>query len=249
MGESRSPAWAAGVPVVLCLAGVLFATSAATARGTDLRGSDTADLVEVIRRHSVDNERRAADVRRLRSEVDALTGVHTPGSEDLAATLRSRERIAPAAGTAPVRGPGLTVTLTDAVRSGELPDGVTPDDVVVHQQDVQGVVNALWAGGAEAMSIQDQRLVSSSAVRCVGNTLVLQGRVYSPPFVIRAVGDVVRMRRTLEHDRAVTAYREAVLRFGLGYEVAESDMTLPGYEGDLVADHVAGEASGSASKG
>lgn len=212
-----------------------------------MRGSNTADLVEVIQRHSADNERRAADVRRLRAEVDALTGAHTPGSEDLAAALRARERIAPAAGTAPVRGPGLTVALRDAVRSGELPEGVTPDDVVVHQQDVQGVVNALWAGGAEAMSIQDQRLVASSAVRCVGNTLVLQGRVYSPPFVIRAVGDVAGMRRSLERDRAVTSYREAVARFGLGYEVTESEMSLPGYEGDLGGDQEATLAIGATS--
>ena len=63
------------------------------------------------------------------------------------------------------------------------------DDVVVHQQDVQGVVNALWRGGAEAMMVMDQRIISTSAVRCVGNTLILQGRVYSPPFTVTATGD------------------------------------------------------------
>ena len=50
------------------------------------------------------------------------------------------------------------------------------DDLVVHQGDVQAVVNALWAGGAEAMSIMDVRVISTSAVRCVGNTLLLHGR-------------------------------------------------------------------------
>ena len=119
-------------------------------------------------------------------------------------TLRSRP---PAAGRRPrpVRGdPGRSVaprqvSLDDAHRSAaSLPEALGPDDIVVHQQDVQGVVNALWAGGAEAMMIQDQRVIATSAVRCVGNTLFLQGRVYSPPYVIKAIGDTTSIKAALD---------------------------------------------------
>ena len=81
--------------------------------------------------------------------------------------------------------------MSDAPRDadGNYPAGVDPDDLVVHQQDVQSVVNAMWAGGAEAMMIMDQRVLTTSAVRCIGNTLLLQGRTYSPPFVVTAIGD------------------------------------------------------------
>ena len=102
-----------------------------------------------------------------------------------------------------------------------LPEGTSPDDVVVHQQDVQGVVNALWAGGAEAMQIMDQRVVATSAVRCVGNTLILQGRVYSPPYDDhrrrrpRAAG-----RRRSTTSPGVGLYRYYVDTFGLVYETA-----------------------------
>src|SRR4029077_21214912 len=74
-----------------------------------------------------------------------------------------------AAGFTAVHGPGLAVALHDAPRQpdGGLPAGARPDDVVVHQQDVQSVVNALWAGGAEAMTIMGIRVISTSAVRCV----------------------------------------------------------------------------------
>lgn len=88
--------------------------------------------------------------------------------------------------------------LSDARTGGRIPDGYTVDDVVVHQQDVQAVVNALWAAGAEAMTIQDQRVIATSAVRCVGNTLILQGRVYSPPYVITAIGDIGSLRSGLD---------------------------------------------------
>ena len=95
------------------------------------------------------------------------------------------------AGTQPVEGPAVVVELNDAkIPSDQLPEGIGVDDIVVHQQDVQAVVNALWAGGAEAMMLMDQRVISTSAVRCVGNTLILQGAsthrpTSSPPSATR----------------------------------------------------------------
>ncbi len=60
----------------------------------------------------------------------------------------------------------------------------------MHQQDIQAYVNALWAGGAEAITLQGQRLISTTGIKCVGNTVVLDGVPYSPPYVIEAIGDV-----------------------------------------------------------
>jgi len=103
---------------------------------------------------------------------------------------------------------------------------------VVHQQDVQAVVNALWAGGAEAMTIMGVRVISTSAVRCVGNTLLLGGRVYSPPFEVTAIGDTDRMRTALDESAGVTAFREWAATLGLGYSAAtRGDVTLPAYDG------------------
>jgi uncharacterized protein YlxW (UPF0749 family) len=135
-----------------------------------------------------------------------------------------------------VRGNGLTVVLDDAPRrpDGSLPDDARPDDVIVHQQDVQSVVNALWAGGADAMTVMGQRMIATGAVRCVGNTLLLYGRTYSPPFRITALGDSARLRRALDDEPGVRLYRQAVAYFGLGYEVKdEREVTLPGYDGPL----------------
>jgi uncharacterized protein YlxW (UPF0749 family) len=128
------------------------------------------------------------------------------------------------------------VTLADAPRRADrlLPDGASPDDLVVHQQDVQAVVNALWAGGAEALQIMDQRVISTSAVRCVGNTLILQGRVYSPPYVVRAIGDPDRLTLALDSSVNVQLYRFYVEEYGLVYETEQrSRLVLPGFEGSL----------------
>ena len=106
--------------------------------------------------------------------------------------------------------------------------------MIVHQQDVQAVVNALWAGGADGLAVMGQRLITTGAVRCVGNTLLLYGRTYSPPFRVTAVGDPTRLRASLDTEPGVRLYRQAVDYFGLGYEVKdEREVTLPGYDGPV----------------
>ena len=125
------------------------------------------------------------------------------GDDDIVAEQERADEFLEAAGLTAVHGPGIQVSLDDAPRQadGSLPRGATVNDVVVHQQDVQAVVNALWSGGAEAVAIMGVRLISTSAVRCVGNTLLLHGQVYSPPFVIEAIGDTEGMADALEEAR------------------------------------------------
>ena len=97
------------------------------------------------------------------------------------------------------------------------------------------MVNALWAGGAEAMQIMDQRVISTSAVRCVGNTLILQGRVYSPPYRDhrdrrpRAAARGARRRP----GRAALPLLRRHVRPRLRDERRRDDVTLPGYDGSL----------------
>jgi uncharacterized protein YlxW (UPF0749 family) len=84
------------------------------------------------------------------------------------------------------------------------------------------------------MMLMDQRVISTSAVRCVGNTLILHGRVYSPPYVIQAIGSQVEMRAALNRNDQVAIYRQYVDAFGLGYDVKTLDKaTFPAYAGSL----------------
>jgi uncharacterized protein YlxW (UPF0749 family) len=223
------------VPVVAVCAGLLFATSAQTSQGTDLRSSGRSDLVDVVRAQDHALSVRAASVQQLQAEVDALTAGAAPGNNSVARLRAQAARLAPIAGAQAVSGPGLSVTLNDAKRTAaSLPKDFTADDIVVHQQDVQSVVNALWAGGAEAMMLMDQRVISTSAVRCVGNTLILQGRVYSPPYVVKAIGDPSAMRAALDNSAPVTIYRQYVKLLGLGYDVKSmGTVTFPEYAGSL----------------
>jgi uncharacterized protein YlxW (UPF0749 family) len=221
---------------VFALAGLLFWVTFDVAAGGNIRTDDsllrTSDL---IRERARDNERLQSTTSALRREVDELAA--RDADPDPAERLRLGGLEA-AAGLAPLTGPGLTVTLTDAPPDATalVPDvpEPSPNDLVIHQQDLQAVVNALWAGGAEGVRVMDQRLISTSAVRCVGNTLILQGRLYSPPYTITAVGDPGRLREALDTDPAIGTYRQYVRAYGLGWDVEEhADVTLPGYDGGV----------------
>jgi uncharacterized protein YlxW (UPF0749 family) len=222
-----------GVFLVLVAAGLLFAVSAVTARGTQLR-SDRSDAVALMRSEQARYAEQLAQLKALRQEVDARTKEAAGGDATVQALRRRGDALAGGAGLAALKGPAIQVVLDDAPRRSTLPPGVTADDLVVHQQDVQAVVNALWLGGAEAMMLMDQRVISTSAVRCVGNTLLLQGQVYSPPYRITAIGDPTRLRAALDDSAALQIYREFSKMVGLGWSVQnQGDQVFPAFTGSL----------------
>ncbi|HYN75733.1 MAG TPA: DUF881 domain-containing protein [Candidatus Limnocylindria bacterium] len=215
------------VLAISVLAGLVLVASAVTAGGTDLRAGSRTDLESLIRAGERRGDAAQAQVDRVRGEVDARTAQTRLGER---ARLEAQAAaLGPSVGTAEITGSGVRVSLDDAPRgtSGGRPAGLGPDDLVVHQQDVQAVVNALWRGGAEGVQVMDQRLIATSAVRCVGNTLILAGRVYSPPFVITAVGDPDRLSRALATEPGVQLFRDFVPIAGLGYDERRlDDVTL-----------------------
>lgn len=228
--------WAVVVPVVMVGAGMMFATSAETANGTDLRSGRQLQLQQLINTRNNTANSQEATARELRRQIQQATADRAHNDGRIGAAQAQADKLDRPAGLTALAGPGLTVSLNDAPHTadGQLPPGATVNDVVVHQQDVQAVVNALWAGGAEAVSVMGQRLISTGAVRCVGNVLLLYGRTYSPPFVITAIGPPERMRAALSSSPAVLAFTQAAADFGLGYQVkTETDVKVPGYSGQV----------------
>jgi uncharacterized protein YlxW (UPF0749 family) len=221
------------LPVVLFVAGLLFATSAHTSSGTDLRGGRVNELRQLITARTSDVREAERVVGSLHDQIDTANENHAKTTARLRKPQAVADGLKLPAGLEAVTGPGLTVRLDDAPNtdSGSLPAGAGVDDVVVHQQDVQAVVNALWAGGAEAMTIMGQRVIGTTAVRCVGNTLYLHGREYSPPFTIKVIGDRNLMRASLNQSPGVQAFQDAAIRWGLGYAVTDagSKLSLPAY--------------------
>ena len=241
--ERRRPSlWRGLVVFAAALAGLLFSTSANTARGTDLRSSGARTrLTDLIGSQQRSVEALDALAARLRGDVERATEDAASGDSRVRDLNRANDTLGATLGLSAVHGPGLAVTLDDAPRlaPGEQRQGdPAPDDLVVHEQDVLAVINALWTGGADAVTVMGERIIGTSAVRCVGNTLLLHGNVYSPPFVVAAIGDPPKLSRSLEDSRGVQLFRSYVAAYGLGYVVDEvTDLTMPPYDGALSLSH------------
>lgn len=228
----RRPGWRLGVPLVCLLAGVLLAATHGVSGGNEIRRGDAPRLVDLVRASQATVERLSAQRDDLAATIGSAHG-RSAGAA-LSAMRKRSAQLAGEAGLDPMHGPGLVVTLTDAQRdaNGRFPRDASPDDLVVHQQDVEAVLNALWSAGAEAIQMQDQRIIAASAPRCVGNTLLLNGRTYSPPYVITAIGDPAAMQAALAAAPLVTLYKQYVARFGLGYsEQVGANLQVAGSSG------------------
>jgi uncharacterized protein YlxW (UPF0749 family) len=230
--RNRGLLWRALAPAVFVLAGALFITSAVSSDGTDLRAGRYGDLSTVVTQETQHVDELRTRRNQLQREIDGLsrglkdTGVRRAQSEV--------EQLQVPAGLSAISGPGLTVELDDAPPDEISSSDLDPNLLVVHQQDIQAVVNAMWAGGAEGMTIQGQRVISTTGIKCVGNTVVLHGVPYSPPYVITAVGDPAAMMTALNESPYIDIYLDYVRAYDLGWNVVpHSEVKLPKYDGPL----------------
>ena len=209
--RARTVRHAVAVLAVTIASGLLFSVSSLNERKNPAGTSDLATLVRTRQAQvsTLDNE-----VSSLDAQVQSFSSAPQSGSPDEDAfTARS---------TSPVSGPGVQITLSDAP-PGQIPAGATPNDLVIHQQDIEDTMNALWSGGAEAMTVQGVRVTSRTVIRCIGNVILVDGTSYSPPYVIQAIGDPATLRATVTANPRMVNYQAYVTKYGLGWDMQTKD--------------------------
>ena len=181
-----------------------------------------ASLIRVEQSRSSELRFTADELRRQVADIQEAREAGAPGPSAALTTLRQRM------GLVPAEGPGLIVTLDDSTEQAS-PSG-NLNDLVIHSQDVQAVANGLWGAGAEALAVNGQRVVPTSALLCVGNTLLINGTVHSPPFRFTALG--ANLHDTFMSDPLVKRFAEDAARFKLGFKVEERErLSVPAYTG------------------
>jgi len=225
-------AWRLATPLVFGCAGLIFVVSAQVSDGTDLRPGRNESLAGLVKSESDQYQaiqERAADLTR---DVDRLSGQVQDKGVRRARTEATR--LEGPAGFDEVRGSGITVTLADAPAEVRESSDENINLLIVHQQDIQAVVNAMWRSGAEAITIQGQRLISTTGIKCAGNSVELQGIPYPQPFVIQAVGDPDRLQAGIDADAYLSLYRSQAAdpSVAIGWEMEQTDhVVAPAYEG------------------
>ena len=220
------------VLVLLVLLGALSGTAAAQVRA---RSGELdvvrAGLVREVERRTGGSDALAAEVARLRAQVQQLqTGVLTGDAQGRQAA-RDLAALRLAAGAVAVTGPGLVVRMDDAPRPSA-PDpvpvdearGGTPAEGRVLDRDLQDAVNGLWAAGAEAVSVNDLRLSALTAIRSAGEAVLVDFRPVSPPYVLRAIGDPAALERRFDDNGTLPRLAGYAELYGIEVEVRRADL-------------------------
>ncbi|MPQ99702.1 DUF881 domain-containing protein [Modestobacter sp. I12A-02628] len=233
-GRVRGAALVAAVMVVVgLLATVTYREAASGAQG---REQVRQALIDDIGAQSDTSDQLAGQLEQLRGEVtdrrDEALASSTVGQQALADLAAAEQGAALAA----VRGPGLEVTL------GNAPAGTNSDPVggnaeiaaggLVQDRDLQLVVNALWAAGAEAISVNDQRLGPTTAIRLAGETILVDFRPVVSPYLVRAVGNRDALQEGFLDSPATAELADVAVAYGVVFEFASRDeLELPAARG------------------
>jgi uncharacterized protein YlxW (UPF0749 family) len=134
------------------------------------------------------------------------------------------------AGLVDVEGPGVRVILSDGARTG----AGREDDLLIHDYDLRDVINVLWLAGAEAVSVNDERIVQNTSVYCVGSTVLVNDTRMSPPYEVLAIGEPIALLNHLRNPGYLADLRTRAERVGLTFDVMRVDATtIPAYQGSV----------------
>ena len=208
---------------------------AINSRATESERMRMDTLQGLLNDEKVKNELLAESAASYRKEIERFEdeAASTGGIEAaLTERLRTAETLA---GLTDVSGPGVTVTMYDSAAEGA--DGVSAK-YIIHDGDILSVVNELRDAGAEALSLNGERLTATSEIRCTGATVSVNNNRYSEPFLIRAIGDPDTLEGALRLRGGVL---DVLSQWGITAEVKRSDNILIGARGGQVQFHYAGK--------
>ncbi|QEK11957.1 DUF881 domain-containing protein [Crassaminicella thermophila] len=175
--------------------------------------------IENIKEIIEDRKKRIAEYEKIKEEGGKF-------KETISEELKEQKLIS---GFVDIEGPGIVLTLDDGTR--ELFEGEDPNNILVHDIDVLNIINDLKVAGAEAISINGQRLLGNSEINCAGHTIRINNQFFAQPFIIKAIGDAKKLEAALI---APGTYGELLKEFGLYVEVNTSvNIKIPKYSEEL----------------
>lgn len=221
--------WGAGAGLLL-VAAVLTVGLVVHLVGAPDAAARKKDLATTIATATSEVELLENQVRDVTAQVDRLQS-QALGSDRVGAELKADlARLGPSVGVSAVTGPGIVVTLDDAVTD----DSAVGDPELgrVLDRDLQLVVNGLWEAGAEAVAVNGQRITALTAIRGAGGAILVNYRPLVPPYVASAIGGPGQLSGDFAASSAGAELAALHQTYGLRYDVREVDaVTLPGEAG------------------
>jgi uncharacterized protein YlxW (UPF0749 family) len=223
--ELRLKSGQLAIGVVCVLLGFMLAVQVRTQQDllSDLSRVRTAELTSYVKSLEKERDNLQAQMADLRVKVAELIE-----GRSLISTLQTDlETVRGFAGLTEVRGPGITVIMDDSKKLGK--PGQDPNAFIIHDDDVLKLINELLASGAEALSINGQRYVATTEVRCVGPTISINNTRTAPPIVVHAIGNPQTLDAGLRMRGGIV---ESLSFWGISVTVkVEEEVYIPAYKG------------------
>jgi len=214
----KDPRW--WIAVVLSFSGLLFGIAVAnTQRQQPILERNREDLRATITKNIDLLNNTSENLSSINNEIAQIQS-NTPGLDFHGISQSNESNLQIFSGLSSVKGEGIEIVINDAAKT----DSLESSDIElarVYDSDIQLLVNALWASGAESIAINEGRLTSTSAIRSAGDAILVNYRPLVPPFIISAIGDKDLKARLTKHPDYIDL-EFVVKTYGLGFNVSEN---------------------------
>ncbi|MCL6627278.1 DUF881 domain-containing protein [Alicyclobacillus shizuokensis] len=219
---------------------LLARVSDVTASYTDGRQKELADKVAQLERVNKDALKR---LQNLNGEIAAYEKESAGADAQLTSIQQNLSRYRILAGTTPVEGPGISVTLMDGQYNGV----GSVSDYTTHDWEVNYVINELFTAGAEAVSINNYRVVANSGIFCIGPVITVNNHRLVAPFQIQAIGDPAVLKGALEMQGGILDLLRNVEDIKVSAVKVEQNIQMPAFTAAVTAPPSEGAAQSTKS--
>lgn len=225
--------WQLPVGIACILLGVLVAVQLKVQQKRVKEPTEMGDLRVQLKNIESERNKMSTELQEARTRLVEMERALSDGQNVTRTTKEEIERARLEAGLLPVKGQGVMVRLTDSTRRPSPEDD--PYFYLVHDVDLQALVNELWSSGAEAVSINDQRMVARTSIRCVGPTILVNAVRLAPPYEVKAIGNANDLYTALNMPGGFRQSMDMQCTMGVEVKVTKSeDLLIPAFNGSLV---------------
>jgi uncharacterized protein YlxW (UPF0749 family) len=189
-----------------------------------------AQTIKQLENEQADLKKQIADLRAQTASLQKTSGSGGTTLQEIGNELERQKQLA---GMVPLVGRGVKVTLDDSATT-KIPASDDPNLYIVHEYHLRDVLNLLWQAGADAVSLNGERIVATTSVYCVGSTILVNDTRLSPPYEFLAIGEQPALEAALNDGANLQSLRGRVRTYGVQFGVSRAaQLTIPAYSGSL----------------
>lgn len=232
-GKGKSN-WDKSLIIGCIILGILIALQFKTQKkeGFPLNLRKTEELVKIINNVEKERNKLKADLTLTRRQLEDYEKNISQGKSSLELLQNQLTQIRLETGYMPIKGPGIVVVLNDSAAHPKYDED--PYFFLVHDTDLQALANELWGANAEAISINEQRIIANTAIRCVGPTICINSKRIQAPYMVAAIGPINDMEVALRMPGGFIDTRELSIKNGVRIKIfKKEDIIIPAYSGSF----------------